>query len=107
MPYLPFTRVRNRRAVTTRTTRRPAHRSAPASPRSSAARAAGRSARILAPWNGGTPVEVKRCTSDVVSRPRALTLGVPAGAADVSFRFHETGGNNGYRVIDGVKVTAA
>ena len=65
------------------------------------------SARVLASWNGGTPVEVKRYTSDVISQPQALTLDVPAGAANVSFRFHYTGSNNWYWVIDGVTVTAS
>ncbi|MFE3675409.1 alkaline phosphatase family protein [Streptomyces griseus] len=65
------------------------------------------SARVLASWNGGTPVEVKRYTSDVISQPQTLTLDVPSGAANVSFRFHYTGSNNWYWVIDGVKVTAS
>ncbi|WP_030740532.1 alkaline phosphatase family protein [Streptomyces griseus] len=65
------------------------------------------SARVLASWNGGTPVEVKRYTADVIAQPQALTLAVPSGAANVSFRFHYTGSNNWYWVIDGVKITTA
>ncbi|MFE7049728.1 alkaline phosphatase family protein [Streptomyces californicus] len=65
------------------------------------------SARVLASWNGGTPVEVKRYAADVIAQPQALTLAVPSGAANVSFRFHYTGSNNWYWVIDGVKITTA
>lgn len=50
---------------------------------------------------------MKRHTSDVLSQPQSLTLDVPSGAANVSFRFHCTGSDNWYRVIDGVKITAA
>ncbi|GGX20203.1 alkaline phosphatase family protein [Streptomyces chryseus] len=65
------------------------------------------SARILASWNGGTPVAVRSYTADVVSQPQSLTLNVPSGATSVGFRFHYTGSNNWYWVIDGVKITAA
>ncbi|MFH9260977.1 hypothetical protein [Streptomyces globisporus] len=50
---------------------------------------------------------MNRYTADVVSRPQSLTLDVPPGAANVSFRFHSTGGNTGYWVIDGVTITAS
>ncbi|MFH9234860.1 hypothetical protein [Streptomyces globisporus] len=66
-----------------------------------------RSARILAPGTAKRPSEVNRYTADVVSRPQSLTLDVPPGAANVSFRFHSTGGNTGYWVIDGVTITAS
>jgi hypothetical protein len=65
----------------------------------------GQSGQILASWNGGTPVVVKSYTSDVISQPQSLTLDVPSGAANVSFRFRYTGSNNWYWVIDGVEVT--
>ncbi|MFJ9829474.1 alkaline phosphatase family protein [Streptomyces sp. NPDC101160] len=64
-------------------------------------------AQILASFNGGTPTVVKSYTADVVSQPQSLTLAVPAGASNVSFRFRYTGSNNWYWVIDGVKVTAS
>ncbi|GAA4918245.1 alkaline phosphatase family protein [Streptomyces coeruleoprunus] len=68
---------------------------------------AGQTARILASFNGGTPTVVRAYTSDVVAQPQSLTLDVPAGASAVSFRFHYTGSNNWYWVIDGVRVTAS
>ncbi|MFE5997245.1 alkaline phosphatase family protein [Streptomyces sp. NPDC056454] len=63
------------------------------------------SARVLASWNGSTPTAVKSYTSDVISQPQSLKLSVPAGATSVSFRFHYTGANNWYWVVDGVKIT--
>ncbi|MFF2534928.1 alkaline phosphatase family protein [Streptomyces cyaneofuscatus] len=65
------------------------------------------SARVLASWNGGTPTLVRSYTSDVISQPQSLGLSVPAGATSVSFRFHYTGANNWYWVIDGIKITAS
>ncbi|QNE77125.1 nucleotide pyrophosphatase [Streptomyces finlayi] len=65
------------------------------------------SARILASWNGGTPVAVASYTSDVISQPQSLSLHVPAGATSVSFRFHYTGSNNWYWVVDGVKISSS
>lgn len=65
------------------------------------------SARILASWNGGTPVAVTSYTSDVISQPQSLSLAVPAGATSVSFRFHYTGSNNWYWVVDGVKISSS
>lgn len=64
-------------------------------------------AEVFASFNGGTPVLVKRYTSDVNSQPQSLTVNVPSGASSVSFRFRYTGSNNWYWVIDGVKVTAS
>ncbi len=64
----------------------------------------GQTARVLASFNGGTPTLVRGCTSDVVAQPRSLTLDVPARASSVSFRFHYTGSNNWYWVIDGVEI---
>ncbi|MGW4161256.1 alkaline phosphatase family protein [Streptomyces sp. NPDC004788] len=64
-------------------------------------------AQVLASFNGGTPTVVRSYTADVVSQPQSLTLPVPAGASNVSFRFRYTGSNNWYWVIDGVKVTAS
>ncbi len=66
----------------------------------------GQSARILASWNGASPVPVTSYTADAISQPQSLTLNVPSGATSVSFRFHCTGGNNWYWTIDGVKITA-
>ncbi|NEE51513.1 nucleotide pyrophosphatase, partial [Streptomyces sp. SID8455] len=60
---------------------------------------------VLASWNGATPTAVKSYTSDVISQPQSLKLSVPPGATSVSFRFHYTGANNWYWVIDGVKIT--
>ncbi|MEU8619288.1 alkaline phosphatase family protein [Streptomyces sp. NPDC048623] len=62
------------------------------------------SAQILASFNGGTPTVVKSYTADVLSQPQSLTVPVPAGAANVSFRFRYTGSNNWYWVIDGVSI---
>ncbi|MET9943061.1 nucleotide pyrophosphatase, partial [Streptomyces halstedii] len=67
----------------------------------------GQSARVLASWNGGTPTVVRSYTADVISQPQSLNLAVPAGATSVSFRFHYTGANNWYWVIDGVKITTS
>ncbi|WP_267243852.1 alkaline phosphatase family protein [Streptomyces sp. PR69] len=67
-------------------------------------------AEVLASFNGGTPVLVKRYDADVISQPQSLTVPVPGGpsaAMHVSFRFRYTGANNWYWVIDGVKVTGA
>ncbi|MGW5424316.1 alkaline phosphatase family protein [Streptomyces sp. NPDC003943] len=64
-------------------------------------------AQILASFNGGTPTVVKSYTADVVSQHQSVTVAVPAGASNVSFRFRYTGSNNWYWVIDGVKVTAS
>ncbi|MFD8014351.1 alkaline phosphatase family protein [Streptomyces sp. NPDC058955] len=62
-------------------------------------------AQVLASFNGGTPTVVKSYTSDVISQPQSLTVAVPAGASNVSFRFRYTGSNNWYWTIDGVTVT--
>ncbi|MER5205924.1 alkaline phosphatase family protein [Streptomyces sp. NPDC002825] len=64
-------------------------------------------AQILASFNGGTPTVVKSYTSDVVSQPQSLTVAVPAGASNVSFRFRYTGSNNWYWTIDGVKISTS
>lgn len=64
-------------------------------------------AEILASWNGGTPTPVKSYTADAIAKPESLTLTAPAGASSVSFRFHYTGANNWYWVIDAVKITAS
>ncbi|MFG2332225.1 alkaline phosphatase family protein [Streptomyces sp. NPDC048604] len=61
-------------------------------------------AQILASFNGGAPTVVKSYTADVISQPQSLTVNVPAGASNVSFRFRYTGSNNWYWVIDGVTV---
>ncbi|MEV6328370.1 alkaline phosphatase family protein [Streptomyces sp. NPDC051909] len=61
-------------------------------------------AQILASFNGGTPTVVKSYTADVLSKPQSLTVPVPAGASNVSFRFRYTGSNNWYWVIDGVGI---
>lgn len=65
------------------------------------------SARVLASWNGGTPTVVRTYTTEVLSQPQSLNLAVPAGATNVSFRFHYTGSNNWYWVIDGVKISTS
>ena len=59
-----------------------------------------------ASFNGGTPAVVRSYTADVVSQPQSLSVPVPAGVSSVSFRFHHTGANNWYWVIDGVKIEA-
>lgn len=64
-------------------------------------------AQVLASFNGGTPTVVRSYTSDVISQPQSLTLAVPAGASNVSFRFRYTGSDNWYWTIDGVTVTAS
>ncbi|MGY3336557.1 hypothetical protein ACVW0K_002656 [Streptomyces filamentosus] len=64
-------------------------------------------AQVLASFNGGTPTLVKSYTSDVVSQPQSLSVAVPAGASNVSFRFRYTGSNNWYWTIDGVTVTTS
>ncbi|WP_175410259.1 alkaline phosphatase family protein [Streptomyces sp. TRM64462] len=64
----------------------------------------GQTARVLASFNGGTPTVVRSYTSDVVAQPQALTVDVPAGASSVGFRFHYTGANNWYWVVDGVEI---
>lgn len=64
-------------------------------------------AQILASFNGGTPTVVKSYTADVLSKPQSVTVAVPAGASNVSFRFRYTGSNNWYWVIDGVKVSTS
>ncbi|MFC9735100.1 alkaline phosphatase family protein [Streptomyces roseolus] len=64
-------------------------------------------AEVLASFNGGTPTLVKRYTADVVSQPQSLTVPVPAGASNVSFRFRYAGANNWYWTIDGVTVTTS
>ncbi|CCK29807.1 type I phosphodiesterase/nucleotide pyrophosphatase [Streptomyces davaonensis JCM 4913] len=65
------------------------------------------SAQILVSFNLGAPTAVKSYTSDVISQPQSVNVPVPAGASSVSFRFHYTGSNNWYWVIDGVKVTTS
>ncbi|MFJ3158800.1 alkaline phosphatase family protein [Streptomyces kanasensis] len=65
---------------------------------------AGQTAQVLASFNGGTPVLVRAYTADTVAQPQALTVDVPAGASAVSFRFHYTGSNNWYWVVDGVEI---
>ncbi|MFF5925061.1 MULTISPECIES: alkaline phosphatase family protein [Streptomyces] len=64
-------------------------------------------AQILASFNGGTPTVVKSYTADVLSRPQAVTVPVPAGASTVGFRFRYTGSNNWYWTVDGVTVTTS
>lgn len=65
---------------------------------------AGQTAQVLASFNGGTPVVVRTYASDVVAQPQSLTVDVPAGASTVHFRFHYTGSDNWYWVVDGVKI---
>lgn len=65
---------------------------------------AGQTAQVLASFNGGTPTVVRSYTSDVVAQPQSLTVNVPPGATTVHFRFHYTGSNNWYWVVDGVKI---
>ncbi|MFE6867320.1 alkaline phosphatase family protein [Kitasatospora sp. NPDC057692] len=60
-------------------------------------------ARVLAVWDGGTPVEVKSFTGDTNGRQR-LDLAVPAGASRLRLRFRYTGSNNWYWVLDNVRV---
>ncbi|WP_406114800.1 alkaline phosphatase family protein [Kitasatospora purpeofusca] len=60
-------------------------------------------ARVLAVWDGGTPVEVKSFTADTNGRQR-LDLAVPAGASRLRLRFRYTGSNNWYWVVDNVRV---
>ncbi|WP_236245055.1 alkaline phosphatase family protein [Streptomyces sp. CC210A] len=67
----------------------------------------GQTARVLASFNGGTPVVVREYTADAVAQQQSLTLDVPAGASSVSFRFHYTGANNWYWVLDDVRFTAS
>lgn len=67
----------------------------------------GQTARVLAAFNGGTPTVVRSYTADVLSQPQSLTADVPAGAVNVSFRFHYTGSNDWYWAIDGIAVTAS
>lgn len=64
-------------------------------------------AQVLASFNGGTPTVVKSYTADVLSQPQSLSVNVPAGASNVSFRFRYTGSNNWYWVIDGVRIQAS
>ncbi|MFB6890948.1 alkaline phosphatase family protein [Kitasatospora sp. NPDC056327] len=61
------------------------------------------SARVLAVWDGGAPVEVKSFTTDTNGRQR-LDLAVPAGASRLRLRFRYTGSNNWYWVVDNVRV---
>ncbi|WP_254812486.1 alkaline phosphatase family protein [Streptomyces cavourensis] len=65
------------------------------------------SARVLASWNGGSPTVVRTYTTEVISQQQSLNLAVPAGATNVSFRFHYTGSNNWYWVIDGVEISTS
>lgn len=53
-------------------------------------------------YDGGTPVSVRTYTADVPSRTETVTLQVPAGATSARVRFRYTGGNNWFRVVDGV-----
>ncbi|WP_031478458.1 alkaline phosphatase family protein [Streptomyces bicolor] len=62
-------------------------------------------AQVLVSFNGNTPAVVKSYTSDVVSQPQSLTVGVPSGATTVHFRFRYTGSNNWFWVIDGVRIS--
>ncbi|MFI9242036.1 hypothetical protein ACIGXF_05490 [Streptomyces sp. NPDC053086] len=55
-------------------------------------------------YDGGTPVTVRTYTADVPSRTETVTLQVPAGAAGARVRFRYTGGDNWFRVIDGVRI---
>ncbi|MFH8620431.1 alkaline phosphatase family protein [Streptomyces vietnamensis] len=64
-------------------------------------------AQVLVSFNGGTPTVVKSYTADVVSQPQSVTVAVPAGASNVSFRFRYTGSNNWYWTIDGVRISTS
>ncbi|MEU1531469.1 hypothetical protein [Streptomyces fagopyri] len=50
---------------------------------------------------------MKTYTADVPSRTETLTLQVPPGARTARVRFRHTGGDDRYRVIDGVRIEQA
>ncbi|MFJ9520032.1 alkaline phosphatase family protein [Kitasatospora sp. NPDC101801] len=60
-------------------------------------------AKVLASWNGGTPVQLASYSSLVNGR-QTHTLTVPAGAGTLQLRFRYTGSNNWYWVVDNVRV---
>ncbi|MFI5529523.1 alkaline phosphatase family protein [Kitasatospora sp. NPDC051853] len=63
-------------------------------------------AKVLASWSGGTPVQIASYSALVNGR-QTLTLTVPAGATDLRLRFRYTGSNNWYWVLDNVRVYGA
>ncbi|WP_405019992.1 alkaline phosphatase family protein [Kitasatospora sp. NBC_00070] len=60
-------------------------------------------AKVLASWSGGTPVQLASYSSLVNGR-QTHTLTVPAGAGTLQLRFRYTGSNNWYWVVDNVRV---
>ncbi|GAA1153683.1 hypothetical protein F4556_001445 [Kitasatospora gansuensis] len=60
-------------------------------------------AKVLASWNGGAPVQLASFSSLVNGR-QTHTLTVPAGATNLQLRFRYTGSNNWYWVVDNVRV---
>ncbi|MFG2504690.1 alkaline phosphatase family protein [Streptomyces rubiginosohelvolus] len=57
-------------------------------------------AKVLVSFNAGTPQEVKSFTSDVIAQQQLIDVAVPAGATSVHVRFHYTGDNDFYWVVD-------
>lgn len=63
-------------------------------------------ARVLVSFNAGTPEEVRSYTTDVTSQEQSIAVPIPPGAASAHVRFHYTGDNDFFWVIDRFRLHA-
>ncbi|MFI1226333.1 MULTISPECIES: alkaline phosphatase family protein [unclassified Streptomyces] len=58
------------------------------------------SAKVLVSFDAGAPEEVRSYTADVISQQQSIDVPIPSGATSAHVRFHYTGDNDFYWVID-------
>lgn len=63
-------------------------------------------ARVLVSFDSGTPKEVKNYTTDVTSQEQSIAVPIPPGATSAHVRFHYTGDNDFFWVIDRFRLHA-
>ncbi|MEV0916920.1 alkaline phosphatase family protein [Streptomyces sp. NPDC049967] len=63
-------------------------------------------ARVLVSFDSGTPKEVKSYTTDVTSQEQSIAVPIPPGATSAHVRFHYTGDNDFFWVIDRFRLHA-
>ncbi|QKW10286.1 alkaline phosphatase family protein [Streptomyces sp. NA04227] len=64
-------------------------------------------AKVLVAFNAKTPQVIKSYTADVISQQQSLDIAVPDGATSVHFRFHYTGDNDFFWVVDRFQLYAS
>ncbi|WP_326666010.1 hypothetical protein [Streptomyces sp. NBC_00385] len=63
-------------------------------------------ARVLVSFNAGTPSEVRSYATDVTSQEQSIEVPIPSGATSAHVRFHYTGDNDFFWVIDRFRLHA-